>query len=125
MSSDRDLMVMGILVVSVFVSGCASLNSNDKSDVKSQVPVGENAWETPKNVNITDRLNPSYVEISSNKSLIWRNQNNFSVNISIENVDREFMVQPKESHIFKPASDFEYDIMKDGQTFDSGKVVLS
>jgi len=40
MSSDRELIVMGLLVASVFVSGCVSLNSG----AKSQISVGENAW---------------------------------------------------------------------------------
>lgn len=120
------LAVAGFLAILVIFGVFISQNSSsdtEKTD-RIQLSVGEDAWKEPVNVNITDRINPSEVSVEEGQTVIWNNRRSTAVTIEIVNVDRSFDIASEESQIFKPSSDFEYEVIGEDKSLDSGKVVV-
>lgn len=124
MDAKKSPIIVALAAV-VAISGCADSQSSTQSNSKLEVPVGEDAWEAQKKVNITDRISPSTVRLEDRKAIMWENKNSFAVKISIQNVEKIFTVEPGSSRIFQPASGFEYEVKTANRTLGSGKVVTN
>jgi len=78
--------------------------------VEFDIPVGDQAWEEPVRINITEER-PSNISLKSTSSLVWYNKNEFNVTIETSVVERDFELSPQEKQMFKPSSDFRYAVI--------------
>jgi hypothetical protein len=117
--------IITVLATIVAISGCVDSQPQDQSNSKLKVPVGEDAWEVPKKVNITDYVSPSNINLEDKEAIEWRNKNNFTVNISIQKVEKTLTVEPESSKIFRPTSSFDYEVKTVNETLGSGKIITN
>lgn len=96
----------------------------DSDTSRSQVPVGDNAWSSQVEVNITGDIEPSSVTVSGEEMLVWRNMNSFPVTIEMENVERTFTLSAGESLAFKPSQGFAYTASGESGTIGEGSVEI-
>lgn len=115
------LIIIGTVVM---VSGCIDSSPNDSSEYQ-QLPVGENAWKNAVNINITEQISPSRVNVEAGQTIRWNNNRNETVNVSIDSVERIFSISPGESQNMNPSSGFEYQVLTSEGSVDNGEIVMS
>lgn len=143
LNSKRNLKIIGIVIIVTLASIVVLSSDSDTkktdtvsdiektdeiSDIKKadrmQFAVGEDAWRNMKEVNITDQLEPSSVNLAGSDALIWKNRNEFEVIVDIKNVERSFRISPEGSRSLNPSSGFEYKVGSDEELIGAGRITV-
>lgn len=115
-----------VLALAILIALFTFLNADagsGKTD-RMQLSVGEDAWGEVAEVNISESITPSTLELEKSELLVWRNRNDFEIRIRIKGVKKDFKIPSNGKKTFKPSSEFEYDVKGEGEILDSGKVFV-
>lgn len=129
------ILVLGLLVATVVVSGCISLQSDESQgeDVEDenredrfknsqQLSVGKDAWANPVNINITDRIEPAEVEIESGRAIRWNNKRIGDIEVVMG--EQSFVINSSESQMINPSGEFEYEVFVEDRSIGAGRVSI-